>query len=420
MGQLEDCIERSYSAAFIRIFDGNRWYYAATTETGAVQSEIDNLAVMTSPTAHIDDHPVVQLFEHHQGAFRKFEENNLSKISVRRKLDLLKGYFPTVEANKFITSWAALYLDCATVKKLYSSKGTNLVFDSQQCGFMVSFIMADGKKTFSESYKQAASNFDDLPGGTDELDRKIVSCQDFMLQAEPVEPGIYPVILSPLAAGVFAHESFGHKSEADFMIGDETMKKEWAIGTRVGASLLTIVDDGSLEGSGYCPFDDEGTRARKTKLVENGILAGRLHSCQTAADLDEEPTGNARAISFEFQPIVRMSTTYIEPGTLTRDQLFAGVEDGYFIDTLSYGSGMSTFTIAPLLAYRIRNGRIAEPVKISVISGTVFETLGEIDGLSDRLEIQSFVGGGCGKMEQNPLPVGFGGPYVRIRKMNVQ
>ncbi|WP_276318583.1 hypothetical protein [Marinitoga lauensis] len=41
-------------------------------------------------------------------------------------------------------------------------------------------------------------------------------------------------MLSPEAAGVFAHESFGHKSEADFMIGDEKMKEEWQIGKKVG------------------------------------------------------------------------------------------------------------------------------------------------------------------------------------------
>ena len=43
-----------------------------------------------------------------------------------------------------------------------------------------------------------------------------------------------------------------------------------------------------------------------------------------------------------------------------------------------------------------------------------------LDGLSDRTEMFSFVLGGCGKMEQYPLPVGFGGPYVSVSKMTVQ
>ncbi len=81
---------------------------------------------------------------------------------------------------------------------------------------------------------------------------------------------------------------------------------------------------------------------------------------------------------------------------------------------------LSTFTIAPSRAYKIENGKITVPVKVSVITGNVFETLAEVDAVSKEFELLSFVGGGCGKMEQYPLPVGFGGPYTRVRKLKVQ
>jgi len=67
----------------------------------------------------------------------------------------------------------------------------------------------------------------------------------------------------------------------------------------------------------------------------------------------------------------------------------------------------------------IRDGKIAEPIKASVISGSVFETLGLIVGCSNDFKLESSVFGGCGKMEQSPLPVGFGGPQVLISKMMV-
>ena len=60
------------------------------------------------------------------------------------------------------------------------------------------------------------------------------------------------------------------------------------------------------------------------------------------------------------------------------------------------------------------------PVQISVLTGSVFETLGLIDGLTRDVHMLSFVTGGCGKLEQANLPVGFGGPYVRVSSMNVQ
>ena len=56
---------------------------------------------------------------------------------------------------------------------------------------------------------------------------------------------------------------------------------------------------------------------------------------------------------------------------------------------------------------------------MAVMTGSVFETLGEIDGLSNAVETPFLVGGGCGKMEQWPLSVSFGGPHVRIRRMNL-
>ena len=81
---------------------------------------------------------------------------------------------------------------------------------------------------------------------------------------------------------------------------------------------------------------------------------------------------------------------------------------------------MSTFTIAPNFAYEIKDGKICNPVKIAVITGNVFETLNLIDGVSDKAEVISSAFGGCGKMEQFPLSVSFGGPFVSISEMTVQ
>ena len=133
-------------------------------------------------------------------------------------------------------------------------------------------------------------------------------------------------------------------------------------------------------GTGYTPFDDEGTQARKTCLIDKGVLAGRLHSGVTAASLREALTGNGRAISFEFEPIVRMTTTYIDRGDLKFDELLAPIREGILVETIKHGSGMSTFTIAPSLAYMIRDGKVAEPVRISVVSGNVFKTLARSTG----------------------------------------
>lgn len=249
---------------------------------------------------------------------------------------------------------------------------------------------------------------------------KLAEDIDYTKKAKPISPGKYTVIFSPLATGVFTHESFGHKSEADFMIGDQTMMKEWTIGKKVGPDILSIVGRGDILGSGFVPFDDEGNKTKTSYLIKDGILASRLHSSTTAAALGEDITGNARAVDFEYEPIVRMTTTYIEAGDQTKEELISGVKEGIIVEDIKHGSGMSTFTIAPSNAYMIRDGKIEEPVNIAVISGNVMETLYEIDGISKEIEILSFALGGCGKADQTLLPVGMGGPYIRVKNLNVQ
>jgi len=419
-GTLDDYLAREYAAAFVRVYDGARWFYGSTSDIGAIQRQIDLLASMAKRNPAIDDDPVVARLQMNRGEHHRFAGRDFASIDRRRKLALLETCFEPAAAHPRVTSWSASYTDSRKRKRIVSSKGADVSFDCQTAGLSVGFQMASGDRRFAESAWSSADDFDCLESLGPLLEEKLAMSEDCLMHAEPILPGTYPVILSPMAAGIFAHESFGHKSEADFMVGDETMMREWAMGTEVGSDILSIVDDGGEPGTGFTPFDDEGTGACKTWLVRNGVLSGRLHSASTAAALAEEPTGNARSVNFEFQPIPRMTTTYILPGVSTFDELVSGIDEGLLVETIKHGSGLSTFTLAPNTAHRIRGGRIAEPVNASVISGSVMETLGLIDGLSDRLELLSMPGGGCGKNEQFPLPVGFGGPWVRVSRMNVR
>ncbi|MFT4143462.1 MAG: TldD/PmbA family protein [Mobilitalea sp.] len=408
------------TGAMIRIFDGSRWYYSVTSRVETLQEEIDSLAKMAAANPKIYSHPVVEKMEVNQDACLQFKANDVSLVDNTRKYEVLKSYIPVIKEFEQIQISKLYYLDKHTEKHVISSKGTDVTFDTQFCCVAARYMLQCGGNPCRGSVNVYHMNFDDLEGKQEKLRNTILKDIEYYENAVPVVPGVYTCVLSPETTGVFAHESFGHKSESDFMVGDETMKREWALGKQVGSSILSIIDTGLEEGSGYVPYDDEGCKAKKNYIIKDGILTGRLHSAATAACLEEESTGNARAINFEFEPIVRMTTTYIDKGTLTKDELIAVVPNGIYIESIFHGSGMTTFTIAPQRAYMIRDGKIAEPVKIAVISGNVMKTLGEIDGVSDQVELHAFALGGCGKMEQFPLPVGFGGPYIRVNGINVQ
>ena len=419
-GMLKEIKERKEKRAFIRVFDGKMWYYASTTDIGDVQNKLDGLYAQAKSNPKILRNSTVRRYQVNVEEKLVFTENSVRNIPIGEKKALLESYLPILSSSPLMAMPQGVYLDRNSVFEFYSSKGAAIKYDYQTCGLVLSCTLTDGQKFFQAHHQIGDVQFSKLQKKGKAIKESFDEQISCMQNEVAITPGEYPVILSPEAAGIFAHESFGHKSEADFMLADEGIRREWQIGKEVASPLLSIVDCGKSLGSGYVPYDDEGTKASKTYLIKKGVLAGRLHSGATSAYLKEKTTGNARAVNCTFEPIVRMTNTYIEAGELTKDELFAGVKFGYYIKSVKHGSGMSKFTIAPNVAYEIVDGKITRPVKISVITGDVFTTLGLIDGLSNKVEFMSFVSGGCGKMEQHPLPVGFGGPHVRISKMFAQ
>ena len=255
------------------------------------------------------------------------------------------------------------------------------------------------------------STIEDLHKQVKELATQAVA----LLHAPMVKGGEHMVILSPILAGVFAHEAFGHLSEADFVYQNEQLRKIMTLGHRFGGNHLNIVDDATIHGlRGSYKYDDEGTPAAKTYLIREGVLVGRLHSRETAARMGEKPTGNARAINYLFPPIVRMSNTFIEPGSLSFEDMIGDVEEGIYVkDWYGGTTSLEMFTFSAGQAYMIRHGKLAELLRPVVLTGNVFTTLGNIDAIGTDLEMNQ--GGGCGKGGQSPLPVSNGSPHIRIR-----
>ncbi len=237
-----------------------------------------------------------------------------------------------------------------------------------------------------------------------------------LLSAPQLKGGEYTVICDPILAGVFAHEAFGHLSESDFVYENERMREIMVLGRRFGGKHLNIVDGAAVPGlRGSYRYDDEGVPGMKTYLIREGILTGRLHSRETAARMGEAPTGNARALDYTFQPIVRMTNTYIEPGEASFEELLSGIKEGVYARRWYGGmTSMEMFTFSAGEAYMIRNGRVEELLRPVVLSGNVFTTLENIDAIGNDLDMNQ--GGGCGKGGQMPLPVSNGSPHIRISK----
>jgi TldD protein len=369
----------------------------------AIQGERIELA----PVPVIEDEITVSLKEDFRGV-----PLGRKKELVATYNDLLTGY------HEKIVDSSALYQDAFTCMYYVNSQGA---------------AFSEERPLVTLYFRATAREGDDVQGnlegvslpqgfeavrGQERLVHKAAQRAVDLLSAKTVRGGRYTVVCDPRLAGVFIHEAFGHLSEADFVYANPQAQDMMVLGRRFGSDILSVIDDGALPGNRAThPYDDEGTPTGRTDLIRDGMLVGRLHSRATAAKMNERPTGNARATSYRYPPIVRMTNTYIAPRDARFEGMLADIELGiYACDTFGGQTALENFSFSAAYAYMIREGHVAEMVRDVILSGNLFTTLANIDAIGDDLTwLQA---GRCGK-GQGGLVVGIGAPHIRIQDVLV-
>ncbi|MCH7592940.1 MAG: TldD/PmbA family protein [Chloroflexi bacterium] len=341
--------------------------------------------------------------------------NDPGAVSLSDKKDQMDHYNDLIWSTAGIQSSTVIYGDNRRRVHYVNSEGAAVDQEFVHVICYVSVVARDGGDVQQSSFSIGSLGDYGLIEGLDDQVRDVSQRAVDLLSAKGIEGGERTVILDPVLAGVFAHEAFGHLSEADHVYESDQLKEIMVLGRKFGQPHLNIVDGGAIPNlRGSMSYDDEGTPTKRTDLIRDGILVGRLHSRETAAKMGETPSGNARAISFNHPPIVRMTNTIIEPGDASLEDLLEGVDDGVYVRNWYGGmTSMEMFTFSSGEAYMIRKGRIEEMVRPVMLSGNVFKTLNDIDGIGNDLGMNQ--GGGCGKAGQSPLPVSNGSPHIRIQ-----
>ncbi len=343
------------------------------------------------------------------------------KISLKDKASMMKNYSNIImNYHPKIQSSVVNYTDRYTNVYFANSEGSYILHERPYLSVHFTAIAREGDDVQMAHESAGSIKGYDLAEQLSAIAQKTAQRAINLLRAKSVQGGEYTVILDPILAGVFIHEAFGHLSESDFLYEDSRMQNLMQLGKKISSPELSVVDNGSLPGLlGSSKYDDEGIMTRKNYLIKKGILAGRLHSRETAARMREEPTGNARTLNYHFKPIVRMTNTYIEQGKIPYRDLFNDIKKGIYARQF-YG-GNTTFEMYTFSAgegYMIEDGRITRPVRDITLTGNLFDTLYHIDGIGNDLKIIES-GGGCGKGGQHPLPVTFGSPHIRINHVVV-
>ncbi|MCV3212975.1 TldD/PmbA family protein [Plectonema radiosum NIES-515] len=342
------------------------------------------------------------------------------KISLVDKKQLCDRYTDLLKSvDHRITTTSVSYGDSAQRIILATSEGTLIEQSWVDMEMRFAATAKDGE-TLQTGRETTGSRkaYEDLT----HLDEQVKSTAQRAVAAlslASVKGNTYTVVIDPILTGLFVHEAFGHLSEADVGYENPDLLEVMTIGRRFGPKELQIFDGAAPQGHrGSYFYDDEGTPATTTQLIKDGVLVGRLHSRETAGKLDEAPTGNARCLNYHFSPIVRMTNTWIERGTTPVENLFNGIKEGVYARNLLGGmTNGEMFTFSAAEAWMIRNGKIAEQVRDVTLSGNVFQTLADIEAIGDDFYWDE--SGGCGKGGQDGLPVGCGGPSLRIRDVMV-
>ncbi len=237
-----------------------------------------------------------------------------------------------------------------------------------------------------------------------------------MLAAQPAPAGRMPVVMSSSAGGTLVHEACGHGLEADLVQKELSVYKDNQ-GQIVAAPGVSVIDDATLAGKyGSYKFDDEGIKAERTVLIEEGKLCDYMYDRLTAQKDGIESTGNGRRESYQHKPLPRMSNTMIGPGHEEPDHIIKSTPYGLLVKKMGGGQVNTTngdFVFEVQEAYMIEAGEIKSPVKGAILSGNGPEVLKSIDMIGRDL---GFGIGTCGKDGQG-VAVGHAQPTMRIKEL---
>lgn len=230
------------------------------------------------------------------------------------------------------------------------------------------------------------------------------------------EAGLQEVVLDSDLAGILAHEAIGHTCEADLVLAGSVAGDH--LGDVVASEKITLGDYAGRGPDGKSSFaihvDDEGTLCRDVTIIEKGVLKNFLHSKQTAAELNGDPSGNARAFAFADEPLVRMRNTAILAGNDRLSEMIAAIDRGYYLKRATNGQAdlTSEFMFGVNCGYEIRGGKLGRAIRDTTISGVAFDMLKSVTHVGDQFK-WSGAGGWCGKKQ--PIAVGMGGPAIKCK-----
>lgn len=344
-------------------------------------------------------------------------------VGVGQKLPVMKFIEQQAKSKDAAIEKVAVYWRDGDERVMIATLDGKLVTDHRPMARVTVVVTAKKGDETQTGYSNIAAREEFSWFSEERLSKMVDEAVDrTMIQFEAKRPpaGEMPVILAAGASGILLHEAIGHGMEADFNRKGTSIYSDM-MGKKVAESFVTVVDQADIPRErGALNYDDEGNKAGRTVMVENGILKSYLHDQISAKQYDIKPTGSGRRQSYQYAPMPRMSCTFMEDGPHTRDEIIAAVDHGIICETYTNGQvqiGAGDFTFYVKNGWLVEGGKVTAPIKDVNIIGNGPEALQRITMVANDARLDTG-GWTCGKNGQS-VPVSQGIPTVLVSKMTV-
>ncbi|MBU6998322.1 MAG: TldD/PmbA family protein [Theionarchaea archaeon] len=416
-GEFEDITSELYSGVGIRVLHLGAWGFSSVNSTeGKALHDALCVAVEMAEAASRKKNQQTYLKEAVPvtGTFEARVQDSVLDHSLEEKIDLCKSTDTAVLSHEKIKSSFIHYQELVDSKEVITSHGSHALVTDSKVQFYVGAVAGTGSNLVS--YTDAVGNTGGweiiIERSPELMVDKAVNTAKELMNAHYPKGGKTTVILDHGLVGLLCHEAVGHTMEADFALSGAVTKD--LVGEKVASELVTMIDSGQTHAGGWTPVDDEGVECRDVVLIDHGFLRNFMHNRETAYLMDTEPTGNARAWEYDFEPLIRMRNTYIQKGDWKEEEILQDTKTGYMLKGAGSGQADSNgeFMFQVKEAYTIDGGEEKELLRSVSMTGNAFDVLGTVDAAGSRVVFDMGFGA-CGK--QQLAKVDGGGPLLRCQ-----
>lgn len=428
----------------VRVVKDGAWGFAANPDVSpeGARRAVERAVALATANAILMAHPVVLAPEPaHEDSWQTPIERDPFRIPLAAKTRLLLDAWAAARAAAPVKTFHGHLNAVREEKSFFSSEGSALEQMLYRTEGGYTLVAVDEKRGGFESRIHPAP---EASAGFEHVERAGLVSDAPRLAKEAVEklkadrprPGRKDLVLDPSHLWLTIHESLGHSTELDRVLGYEANFAGTSFATvdqlgklRYGGPLLNVYADRTTpQGLATCAYDDDGVATGRWDIIKDGILVGY----QTVRDQSglagfggPRSTGCSYAEGWAHVPFQRMPNVSLAPGPdpLTLQQLIRSTEDGIYIQgrgSYSIDHQRKNFQFGGDFFWEIKDGRLTKPLRGVAYQSSTLDFWKAMDAVCDEREWRLNGTGSDGKGEpQQSNPVSHGCPAARFRGIPV-